>query len=41
MFYSEILANFITELDFEKIPQNVKQRAKELMLDSFHSLSSK
>jgi len=35
MFYSEILANFITELDFEKIPQNVKQRAKELMLDSF------
>ena len=35
MTYSEILAEFIINLDYEKIPKNVLQRAKELMLDSF------
>lgn len=34
MFYSEVLADFIANLDFDKIPMEVKIRAKELMLDS-------
>ncbi|MBZ7948384.1 MmgE/PrpD family protein [Campylobacter sp. RM9929] len=34
MFYSEKFADFITKLNFNDIPQNVIQRAKELMLDS-------
>ena len=35
MFYSEKLADFITNLKFETLPFSVVQRAKELMLDSF------
>ncbi|TQR34424.1 MmgE/PrpD family protein [Campylobacter sp. MIT 99-7217] len=35
MTYSEVLAEFITNLDYEDIPKNVVGRAKELMLDSF------
>ncbi|WP_415858834.1 MmgE/PrpD family protein [Campylobacter molothri] len=34
MFYGKKLADFITKLNFNDIPQNVIQRAKELMLDS-------
>ena len=34
MFYSENLADFITNLKFETLPSPVVQRAKELMLDS-------
>lgn len=34
MFYSEILADFIEKLDYDSIPKDVIQRAKELMLDS-------
>ncbi|NDJ27463.1 MmgE/PrpD family protein [Campylobacter sp. MIT 19-121] len=34
MFYSEILADFVVKLDLKTIPDEVKQRAKELMLDT-------
>lgn len=34
MLYSEILADFIFNLQYENIPNTVVQRAKELMLDS-------
>lgn len=34
MFYSEILAEFISNLELESIPSKVRSRAKELMLDS-------
>lgn len=34
MLYSEILADFIFNLQYENIPDAVVQRAKELMLDS-------
>lgn len=34
MLYSEILADFLVNLDEKEIPSEVKQRAKELMLDS-------
>ncbi|RKO64187.1 2-methylcitrate dehydratase [Campylobacter sp. P255] len=34
MYISEKLADFIVKLDYEMIPNEVKQRAKELMLDA-------
>lgn len=34
MLYSEILADFIINLEFEKIPNEVISRAKDLMLDT-------
>lgn len=41
MLYSEILADFIFNLQYENIPDAVVQRAKELMLDSLGTYSSK
>lgn len=35
MFYSQILARFIVGVNFSQLSASLKQRAKELMLDSF------